>query len=690
MLKGRTRFPAVKTSYHAMKGGLDLVTPAITKNPGACYGAKNYEPAAAGGYRRINGFERSDGRQAPTGTNYWILSATITGAIAVGNTITGVTSAATGKVLQVSGTTLILGRVSGVFVSGETLNVGGLPQATTTSTAGLNSATDASDHADYKLLAANDRRADIAAVPGSGQIRGVFVFGDVVHAFRDNVGATAGKLYKQTAAGWAEVTFGRQIQFTGAVGEISAGQTVTGFTSGASAVVVRALLRTGTWTASGVGTLVFAGVTGAFQNGENLQVGGVTKAVAGGADTAITRAAGGRVETVVANFSGSAATKRIYGADGVNLAFEFDGTNYIPIRTGMTADTPSHVEAHKNSLWLSFGASLQRSGVNQPYSWTVVTGAAEFAMGDTITGIKSLRGNDAGASLLVSVGDTYSVLYGSTASDFNLVPSGSDLGFKEWTMQSVGNDVFGLTARGIQSLVATQNYGSFDYAALSTLVQPLLAEKVGLQTASVSLKTKNQFRLFFSDNTGLVVGLTGHKISGIMPIDYGMPVRCICNANLSTGEEVTYFGSDDGHVYKDNVGTSFDGAVIEGWMRTAFNNLQSPQLRKDFKRASFEIECDGFASVNVTYDLGYGNQDVEPAVVQVDQEMLGEGGYWDQFDWDAFSWDAQVVSSMQLSIDGAENNISFLFYSSRAQDDSHTVTGVNLQYVPRRLSRGGS
>lgn len=694
MNRSGQRFPDVRTAYYAMKGGLDLVTPAIKKSPGACYGALNYEPSIMGGYRRINGFERSDGRTAPTGSQYWLLSVTVTGSLAVGNTVTGVTSAATGKVLGIVGTlpavTLVLGRVSGTFVSGETLNVSATPQATTTSAAAIEGASSASDHADYHLLAADDRRADILAVPGSGPIRGIFVYNDIVHAFRDNVGATAGNLYKQSAGGWVQVTFGREIQFTGATGEIFAGNTVTGATSGATATVVRALLRTGTWTAAGVGSLVLSGVTGAFVNGENLQVGGITKAVSSGADTVITRLPGGRVEAELANFAGSAATKRIYGADGVNLAFEFDGTNYVPIRTGMTSDAPSHIAAHKNCLWLTFGASLQKSGVNQPYSWTVVTGAGEFGMGDTITGIKSLKGNDAGASLLVSVAGTYSILYGSSSSDFNLVPSGSDLGFEAWTIQSVGNDVFGLTTRGIQSLVATQNYGSFDYAAISTLVQPYLAEKVGMQLASVSLKTKNQYRLFFSDDTALVVGLTGGKISGIMPLDYGMPVRCMCNANLSTGIEVTYFGSDNGYVYKDNTGTSFDGAVIEAWIRPAFNNLQTPQQRKSYLRANFELECDGYSEVNVSYDLGYGNPDVPAPDVLEDQAIVGEGAYWDQFDWDAFTWDAQVVTSMPLSIEGTDNNIAFLFYSNRAQDDSHTLTGVNLHYVPRRLSRGGS
>jgi hypothetical protein len=63
-----------------------------------------------------------------------------------------------------------------------------------------------------------------------------------------------------------------------------------------------------------------------------------------------------------------------------------------------------------------------------------------------------------------------------------------------------------------------------------------------------------------------------------------------------------------------------------------------------------------------------------------------------QFNWDlASSWDTPVVNSADVSLDGTENNIGFLFYSNRAQDDPHTVLqGVNLLYTPRRLVHSGT
>jgi hypothetical protein len=687
---GRPRFQDTKYKYYAMKGGLDLSTPAIEIDPGRCFDANNYEPNPVGGYRRINGHERFDGRTSPTSASYWTLSATITGALSVGDTLTGLASAATGKVLGIFSGVVVLGRVVGAYQSGEALQVGGTTRATSTSVSTESGAVTTSDDADYRLLAADDRRNDILKVPGSGRIRGILVYKDVVYAFRDNTGGTAGDMYKSTVAGWVQVTFGKEIQFTGAVGQISDGQTITGLTSGATATVVRSMLRTGTWTVSGVGTLVVSGVTGTFQNGEAIQVGGVTKVTSSSLCTNITRLPGGQLEAVNDNFTGSEDTLRMYAVDGVNIAFEFDGTNYIPIRTGMTTDAPTHISVHSNHLFLAFRSSLQYSGITAPYSWTLLTGANEVGMGAVITGLLPQTGNSAGASLAVFTEGKTSILYGSSSADFKLVPSVHELGYAAFTLQPVGNNTYGFTSRGVQSLITTLNYGDFNYAAISFLVQTYLDNKVGIQTCSTTLRGKNQYRLYFNDNTGIVIGLTGEKVTGIMTLNYGMPVRCMTSAKLTTGQEVCYFGSDDGYVYQDGVGTSFDGEPIEAWLRPAFNNLQSPMVRKQFRVAAFEVKCDGFARVNISYDIGYGTPLTEPAAAQLDQDIIGAGGYWDQFTFDEFTWDAPVVSDARISIDGTEKNISFLFYSNRAQDDSHTVQGVNLLYTPRRLVRSGT
>ena len=761
--------PKVESQYFPLAGGLDLVTPQISLSPGKLFGAQNYEPEISGGYSRIDGFERYDGRTKPSDASYWVMTATITGTIAVGNTVTGLASSATGKVLSVVGTKLVLGRVTGTFQVSEALQVAAVTQATSTSLCQLTGESDPSNDADYMLLAANDVRNDILVVPGSGPIRGVAIYADNVYAFRDNVGATAGTMWKATSGGWSQIVFNSEISFgaltlnsavtmtiaapcvvswaahpfvngqaivfatTGALpsglsigtvyyiinaaagtfqlaayasttpitttgtqsgthtatavgNTITAGSTITGVTSGATATVKAALLRTGSWTTSPVGTLVISGITGTFNSNEAIKVSGVYLTQTASLATTITRLPGGALEYVNANFTGSTATQKLYGCDGVNPAFEFDGTTYVPIHTGMAADTPYHIMFHRFYLFLSFLGSVQYSAIGAPYSWTIVLGAGEIALGDYVTGFIPQGGNNAGSTLGIFTKNRTYMLYGSSSANFNLVASVFELGYSAYTMQPVSNNTYGLTARGVQGLITTLTYGDFDYESISFPIQPLMFSKRGMETASCSLRAKDQYRLFFNDGTGIVMGLTGDKTSGILPIDYGKIVRCMTTQTLTTGKEVTLFGSDDGYVYQDNIGTSFDGSAIEAWIRPAFNHSKSPRTRKRYRRAVFEVKPYGFSKVDISYDLGYASQDILVPVGQTNNAIFG-GGYWDQFTWDQFTWDAKTFNDISMSLTGTEKNISFIFYSNRAQDKKHTVQGVTLQFTQQRNER---
>ena len=553
----------------------------------------------------------------------------------------------------------------------------------------LNAAPYPSDDADYKLLAANDLRQDIEKVPGSGPIRGLTVYNDVLYAFRDNAAATAGDMYKATTAGWVKISFNNELLFNATAADIKVGDTVVGGTSGATAVVLEVLLRTGTWTVAGAGSLVLGAITnGPFQTGEDLKVSTVKKGTANGINHAITRLPGGWLELAIDNFTGSTETDKIFGADGVNPAFSFNGTTYVPIHTGMTTDTPEHVYVHKFMLFLSFYGSIQFSAIGDPYAWTVVLGAGEVAVGDQVECFIAGPGDSvSGSSLQILTRDKLYSLYGSSADDFRMITSISGIGFYARTAQLISNNSYGLSDRGIQAIVTTLTYGNFDYASVSHLIQSYVNARRGMSTCSTTSKLLNQYRLYFTDGSGLVVGLTGDKDNGIMPLDYGMPVRCITTSNLSDGAEVTFFGSDDGFVYQDNVGTSFDGNAIEAWVRPAFNNVKSPQIRKTFKRAVFEVATEGYAEVQCTYDLGYGTPAVSQSTDQGALTLAGAGGYWDQFTWDEFTWDSPAYLTPSISVNGTEKNFSFLFYSNRAQDASHTVTGCSLSYIFRRPER---
>lgn len=685
------RMSQVETSFFPFKNGLDLVSPAIEIDPGRCIDSQNYTTAISGGYERLTGYERFDGHASPSTANYWLMPITKTVNFLVGQTLTGLTSGATCKVLQLTSDidgSIVTGRVVGTFVAGESLSNGAIV-GTLTSSVLQNSAINLSDDADYTLLAANDLRGDISAPPGSGRIRGIWMYGDAWYCFRDNAAGTTGNMWKATASGWTQVALGTEIQFTGAVGQITAGQTISGASSGAAANVVVAMLRTGTWTSAGAGTLILTSIVGTFQNGEALQVGAVTKVTSASLATPIARAPGGSMEFCNFNFTGSTLTLKMYGCDGVNLAFEFDGTTYVPIRTGMTNDTPSHIVGYKTYLFLSFLGSVQLSALGSPYSWSTVLGAAEITTGDAVTGFLPQVGTGSASSLAIFTKLRTFILYGDVTANFALKNSVWDIGYSAFTIQPVSNNTYGITARGIQSLLTTLNYGDFEYASISHEVQPLINAKRGLEISSTAIKSKNQYRVYFSDGTGIAVGLTGDKVNGLMYLNYGTTVRCICTATMSNGSEVTMFGDDNGNVYQDNIGTSFDGAAIEHWLRLSFNHLKSPRRRKRMRRMVIEGTVERYCELRVTYDLDYGSSDVSPSAVMPAQSLAGGGAYWDSNNmvWDQFTWDVQSVINPSISLDGTATNISFLFYGSRNQDKPHVLQGQTIHYSNRRDAR---
>jgi hypothetical protein len=111
----------IKQDAFALVGGLDLHTPQLSLKPGVARGALNYECSINGGYTRIPGYERFDGRPSPTNAIFTVLLMSATGTLVVGDVVTGSTSLATGAVSIVDGLYVVVTKLTGTFVDGEPL-----------------------------------------------------------------------------------------------------------------------------------------------------------------------------------------------------------------------------------------------------------------------------------------------------------------------------------------------------------------------------------------------------------------------------------------------------------------------------------------------------------------------------------------------------------------------------------------
>lgn len=694
--------PPLQTQYFPLVGGIDAESAQLSIKPGSVIGAVNYESSALEGYERIGGFERFDGRVRPSDAAYQVFGAETTFAnIPVGTVITGQTSGATAKVLALRGTSpiateaweslitedlnsitlddiyqLVVGRVTGTWQFGETILAG----ATVVGVWGKNASdiTGIDDNVFYALAAA-DRRADIGAVPGSGPVRGIAVLGATVFAWRDNTSATACVIHKSTSSGWVAVDLMRELAFTAGSGTIPAeGATVT--KGATTAVVKRVVTETGSWTAgTAAGRLIVTNVTsGPFTAGAFTA--GMT-GTASGADTAISLLPGGRLDHVVYNFTGSAITQRIYGADGVNKGFEFDGAVYVPISTGMVTDKPIHCTAHRNHLFFSFDGSLQHSAIGNPYSWSAVLGAAELAAGDVVTGFHVLPSDDAGGALMVFSRERTMVLYGSSSADWKFVNFAHNLGAQRWSVQSLGR-VLVFDALGVATVAQSQSFGNFDRLPLSARIQSLLANRTVL--ASTVSRTKNRMRLFFSTGDSLSITPIGDSVA-FMPINYGKAVFCATEALIGS-EHRNFFGSDDGYVYEADRGRSFDGVAISAFMKLAFNHAKSPIGRKRFRRVDIEGTTESACRMSVYGEYSMGDPVVGlTGITEIGRSGLG--AYYDQTNFEESFFDTPRHATNKVRLDGVGTDLSLAIVSNGSDELPHTLHSISTVFTPRRLDR---
>lgn len=823
-----------------------LTDPALSIPPGSLLYGKNYEVYPEGGYRRVDGFERFDGRLKPSESIYYILefdNGQVEGL--EGEPVRGATSGATATLIAdtvvESGSFdgddaagyMAIAILTGTFQIGENIivgalgsNIGGVATAVEKS---LNAPTDALDDT-YSQASIEEARSNITVVPGSGPIRGVWVYNGVVYAFRDDSGGAECKLYKATTSGWTAVDLGSFIEFDLGTEAFAEGDTIKQADTDTTAIVRRVALRTGTYgiddavglfalsdishtvtsvtitdggsgytdpettpvtfsappsgtTATGsvtisagsisvitienagsgyltaptitlggtgsgfAGTVVISdafadnktlykhdttvlstinssvttvpvtdvtdfpdsgtvtigtekitytgktgttSLTGCVRGAHDTTAAGHTsgavvmahRATAKGLRKTVTLVPGGRYEFINYNFGGSSASNRMYGCDGFNPAFEFDGTYWVPIYTGMDVDTPRHLTAHKKHLFLAFHkGSLQHSGIGLPYSWTVITGAAELGTGDEITGLQVMRGD---SMAIFNRNRTY-ILYGTSVGDWNLKTFSNNSGAVEYTVQNLAETIY-LDDRGVTNLSAVNAYGDFAISSLSRKIKPVIDSKKGKSISSVRVRSKGQYRLFFNDGTAVFGTFAGNKLAGFIRVDLGKVVYSVCSAEDADGNEILFFGSDDGYIYQMDKGTSFDGTKVEAMLRLSYYHYDTPTRNKRFRKIHFEMTADSDVSLKFMPAYSYDDPQVPEAREQA-MSVSGGGGYWNIDDWDTFNWSSAVVSTAEHNIEGVGTNMGLLILSEATYEQPHTLQGVTVHYSPRRIRR---
>lgn len=671
----------------AFAGGLDLVTPSLALQPGALRDCLNFECSQSGGYSRVEGYERVDGRPLPSAALYQIVQVTsFTNVPSVGQTLTQATSGATGVIIAVVQTPtphVVVTKVTGTLDYTHNISVGATPIGTATSPT-----VSASPllMAQYLNAAADVYRADITAVPGSGSVLGVVgmtIAGvDSLYAFRANAGGTAVDIYKASSIGWVLVALFKTVSFTAGGTAVPAdGETLT--QGGVTATIKRVAWASGAWAGTAAGKFVITTPSGGnFAAGAATTTSGATVTLSG-VQTSIVLAPGGRFEFTKYNFAGQAATRRVYGCDGVNKCFEFDGTTLAPITTGLTVDAPSHILAHKGYLVISYGSSILGSAPGQPFKWSAVDGAWEIATGDVVNGLLTMPGSQATATLAVFLRGDTAVLYGNDPTTFNYVEFNSGVGALPYSAQNLF-DSFVFDDFGVISLRTSQNYGNFLPASLSKNILPFVRQKRSRLIASSLSRSKGQYRAWFSDGFGLWVTMVNQQYLGSTLVLFPNPVTCAEDTDNASGGMDNYFGSTNGFVYKLESGTSFDGAEIDAFITCAWDALKSPRVLKRFRAASVEMQGQSYAEIQFGYQLGYGSPLIGQPTPVPYPTGFSSPPQWDSFVWDNFVWDGQTLFPTDVDMVGTAENVQVTIRSGTDYIAAFNVNSLIYHWSSRR------
>ena len=220
---------------------------------------------------------------------------------------------------------------------------------------------------------------------------------------------------------------------------------------------------------------------------------------------------GSRYEFITHNFYGDKDWDAVYGVNGYDKAFSFNGEWFYKICTNpdMDKDKPRHVAAHHQHLALGFPEGrVDISVVGQPYNYSGLLGASSWAIGDTVTGLLPLSGTILG----VFGGKSIWGISGTTVDNFSTQVLAPNIGAIEYTVIDMGYPVHA-NAYGIYTLAQTQQYGDYLGTPMSVDVSPWLRPRLVRSLDSTDgvvaawpVRSKNQYRLSFKD--GMVLTMT--------------------------------------------------------------------------------------------------------------------------------------------------------------------------------------
>ena len=390
--------------------------------------------------------------------------------------------------------------------------------------------------------------------------------------------------------------------------------------------------------------------------------------------------------------------------DGANAPIHFDGTtltemvstNSVDGGTTIDATTAANilnaqaVQEFHGHMFYSVGEFIRFSAPNDAGVVTGSGGSGEFITGSEKTCLIPWREN-----LYCLGNDRIGVITGNSSTDFTYKNVTHKVGtVSPQTVQEMNGDIYFLSFDGVRTIAGTVRNDDIELGAVTrnipSIMETLAFRNSGRDVHAVSLRDTSQYRLFVGNSAstdeegeGLLGGLRLNS-SGALGLEWfnikGINASC-SDSGLYLTEEYVVHGGYDGYVYRQEQGTSFNGANVSAFLRFPYWSIGLPEIRKTFYHGKIYIDSESQIDPTLGYNFDYNTTGlIQPADIDLSTGASGFavfGGAGVVFGTAVFG--SAFPTDADVNLIGSGNNVSFTVTS----DDilgTYSIQSITVEY----------
>ena len=329
------------------------------------------------------------------------------------------------------------------------------------------------------------------------------------------------------------------------------------------------------------------------------------------------------------------------------------------------------------------------SGTDDINDFTVDS-AGSIVLDDQVVGLKTFRGE----LFIFCRNSIYKLQNINDEDSIAVTPVTKNVGCVDGnTIQEMAGDLIFLAPDGFRTIAGTARIGDIELGTISKTIQPIVNDIVAASNtydfSSVVIRSKSQYRMYYSTSTGLVSNSYG--IIGTLRqngFEWSETVGIIAPAVTSgfnyAGIEKFYHGDRDGYVYNHDTGDSFNPA---GTATNIVAEYQSPDFDygdlgtlKTLDHIKISITPEGTVEPFLRVRFDYGSIELtQPADVTLD--TIPAPAFLGTAIFNKHKFGAGEQPLVRLSLVGSGYSNFFKIYSDDTKP-SYIINGLYINYRP--------